>query len=804
MLKNYLKIGWRNLMKDKTFTFLNVLGLSLAFGVAILLSMAAFFDLSFDTFHEHRENIYQVYYAEQTTKGTEVGVTCPMPLAPSLQEEIPGITNISRYVTEGHVVIYNQKELNLSSLYVDEDFFEMFSFPVLKGKQQALLAEKGSVVLTETTAKKLFGKEEAVGKVVRLLVNGKEKPFNVSAVLKNIPSQSTMTFELALRFDNHPAYGDIKDNWGNRNHEVFAQLQEGISMADIEVAKRAFTKQHFQNYIESAKRDGARPDADGEYKQLHLLPFQDRHFVNYYNGTAEVSRTYPYLILGIALLILFIACVNFVNMGIAKSSQRLKEIGMRKTLGAQKKQLFFQFWSESLLVFLVSVLLGIALSVLLLDSFKTLFRTAVSFEMVTKPLVIIGFLMVLLLITLLVGGYPAVILSRLGTIQSLKGKLAASGKNRVRDFLMILQFGIAIVLISGTLVLWSQLEYMRDKDLGFNKEQVLAFPIDGKKNSYDAVRLLREELQENPNILSISGSDNNLGLGKDGSSYTSILGFEYRNRTIKTHMLVVDYDYVETLDLNLVSGRSFNRDFSTDSLAVIINETMAKELGEQDPHTARITMGDSTVYSVIGVMKDHHFQGLNREIAPLTLFIKPDWDLYYAYVKIAPTQMMATVEQIENAWARIEPNATFLGSFLDENMDRTFRREKIMTTMISSGSLLAIALSCIGLFAISLLVVAERTKEIGVRKVVGASISSITFMLTKDFLKLVLFAFLAAAPVAWWFITQWLEGYPYRIELNIWFFLGAGLLAVCIALLTVGAKTIKAAMQNPVKSLRTE
>ncbi len=804
MLKNYLKIGWRNLMKDKTFTFLNILGLSLAFGVAILLAMAAFFDLSYDKFHEHRENIYQVYNSEQTVKGAEASVTSPIPLAPSLREEVPGIEKVSRYVTEGHVAIYGEKELNLSSLYVDEDFFEMFSFPVLEGKQQALLSEKASLVITEKTAKKLFGENEALGKVVRLMVNGKETPFAVTSVIENIPPQSTMTFELVLRFDNHPSYEAIKDNWGNKNHEVFAQLQKGVNAADFEIATRAFTNRHYKNQIDNAKRNGALPDAGGEYKQLHLLPFQDRRFVNYSNGTGKVSRTYPYMILGIALLILFIACVNFINMGIAKSSQRLKEIGMRKTLGAQKKQLFFQFWSESLLVFLLSVLIGVALSIVFLDSFKTLFRTAVSFEMVATPPVIIGFLLVITFITLLVGGYPALILSRLGTIQSLKGKLETTGKNRVRDFLMILQFGIAIVLISATLVLWSQLEFMRNKDLGFNKEQVLAFPIDGKKDSYEAVRLLREELKENPNILGISGSDNNLGLGKDGSSYTSILGFEYKNRTIKTHMLVVDYDYVETLDLNLVSGRSFDRNYSTDSLAVIINETMAKELGEEHPYTARITMEDSTMYSVIGVMKDHHFQGLNREIAPLTLFIKPDWDLYYAYVKIAPTNMMTTVDQVENAWARIEPNATFLGSFLDENMDRTFRREKIMTTMISSGSLLAIALSCIGLFAISLLVVAERTKEIGVRKVVGASILSITFMFTKDFLKLVLIAFLIAAPVAWWSMTKWLESYPYRIDLSIWFFVGSGILAVCIALLTVGAKTMKAAMQNPVKSLRTE
>ena len=476
---------------------------------------------------------------------------------------------------------------------------------------------------------------------------------------------------------------------------------------------------------------------------------------------------------------------------------------MRKTLGAQKKQLFLQFWSESFLVFMVAVGIGIVLSVLFLNQFKTLFRTGVTFEAVITPVVILCFIGILLLITMFVGGYPAFMLSKLGTIQALKGKLESTGKNRVRDALMVIQFSIAITLISGTLVLWGQLEYMRDKELGFNKEQVIAFPLNGKKDTYEAVQLLREELKGNPDILSVSGSDNILGMGKDGSAYTSRFGFDYKGRGVKTNMLIVDHDYTKTLDLDIVQGRDFSREYATDSLSLVINETMALELGEENPLNAKI-MIDSALYSVIGVVKDYNFQRLNRKIEPITFFMNNDWDLYYAYVKTAPGTASKSIKAVEQAWASVEPNATFLGSFLDENIDRTFRREKVMTTMITSGSILAIVLSCIGLFAISLLIVSQRTKEIGVRKVVGASVTSITFMLTKDFLKLVGIAFLIAAPIAWWFMQQWLEDYPYRINLNVWFFIGAGLLAAIIALLTVGGRTIKAALQNPVKSLRTE
>ncbi len=804
MFKNYLKITWRNLVKDKTFTLINVLGLSVAFGVAILLSMAAFFDLGYNNFHENGDDIYQVYTVVQAPKGPEATTSQPAPLASALKEEVPGVANITRFLEQEALTLYKEKEINFDAAWLDSAFFDMFTFPVLKGNKDNPLQEKNSVVVTENTANALFGAEEAVGKTVAILIDGVEEPFTVSAVIGNHENQNTLEFDIAIPFENHEGYANSIETWNAQYHAVYMQLQPEISVQQFESNTLPLTQLHYSSNSERLKRDGAVPNEAGQFFQIRLLPLKDIRFTSFGNGFAEVSRAVPFLILGVAFLILFIAGVNFINMSIAKSAQRLREIGMRKTLGAQKMQLFFQFWSESLLVFLISVAIGAALSFLLIDEFRTIFRTAISFEMLMSPTIIIGFFLVVFVITLVVGGYPALLLSRLGTIQSLKGKLETSGSNRVRNVLMVVQFGIAILLISGTLVLWSQVDYMRNKDLGFDKEQVLSFPIDGKKNPYDAVQLLREELTGNPNVFGVSASDNNLGRGKDGSQSTSVWGFDYKGKGVRTHALTVDYDYFETLGLELIAGRSFDKNYPGDTQAVIINERMAKEIGETDPLTASLPMSDSLRSPIIGVVKDYNFQDISKAIAPLTFFLDRESGLSYAFVKVAPVNMAKTFDAVEAAWKKIEPNAAFLGSFLDENIDNTFVREKKMATMITSGSILAIALSCIGLFAMSLLIVAQRTKEIGVRKVLGASVSSITVLLTKDFLQLVLISFVIATPIAWWFLRGWLENYENKIELNVWFFAIAGILAMAIAFFTVGSRTITAAMQNPVRSLRDE
>ena len=801
MFKNYLKIAWRNLIKDKTFTFINVIGLSVAFGVAILLFMAGFFELSYNSFHKNGDRIYEVYSVQQSPKGPQAGTTMPSPFAKSLQNEVPGIEKITRVLDVSTMALYKDKEINLDAVWVDPDFFSMFTFPIINGISNGL-QDISSVVITENASKKIFGNSNSVGKTFNLLISGIEKPFTVSAVVGNNPTNSTLDFEIAIRFENNPEYASTIDEWDSQYHSVYAQLQNDVSVAQFEQNTQEFVNLHYKEAIENLKRDGAVANANGKYRELKLLPLKDVRFTSFRKGYAAISRSTPIIILGIAGLILFIACVNFINMSIAKSAQRLKEIGIRKTLGVKKKQLFFQFWGESLFIFLIAITIGIILSVLLLDNFKSIFRTAVTLDIVTSPLVIIAFIAIILLITLIVGGYPAILLSRIGTIQSLKGKLDTSGKNRVRDVLMIVQFGIAILLITATLILRSQIEYMRNKDLGFNKEQVVSIPLNGKKNSYSALQLLKQELNGNPDILGVSGSDNNLGRGKDGSQSFSMMGFDYKGRTVSTNFLVVDYEYIPTLDVEMVMGRNFNS--PADSLGVIINEAMAKELGEEDPLTAQLEINDGVYYPVLGVVKDYHFQELDRAINPLTYYMSKDWDLTYAYVKVASSNMANSFDAIEDAWHKIEPNAEFLGSFLDENIDRTFQREKSMATLITSGSVIAIVLSCIGLFAMSMLIVSQRTKEIGIRKVVGASVFSVTYILTKDFLKLVLVAFIIASPIAWWVMNEWLQNYAFRIDLSVWFFIISGFLALIIALATIGTRTIKAARQNPVKSLRTE
>ncbi|MBC2844726.1 ABC transporter permease [Winogradskyella flava] len=804
MFKNYFKIAIRNLWKERVFTSLNVLGLTVAFGVAILLAMYATFQLSFDKFHANGDNLYQVHMTWQIPKGTEVGTSQPTPFAEALKSEVPGVKRITRHFEDEALTIYKDKELGLDALFVDADFFEMFSFSMIQGQTSNLLKDSKSVVITKETARKLFKEENPIGKTISILINGAKEPFTVSAVSADMPDASSITYDIAIPFSKNPAFEETKERWNAQYHEVYIELDNQVSTKAFEENSRNFTNLQYKSAIEKLKRDGAQPNANGDFLQLGLLPVKDLRFVNYDKGYVEISRSKVNIVSGIALLILFIACVNFINMGIAKSSKRLREIGMRKALGAEKRQVFLQFWLESLVVFLFSTGLGILLSFLLKNSFQTIFRTSATLNVLFTPTILITALLLVLIISLIVGGYPAVLLNRLTTVQSLKGKLDSTGNNRLRNTLIVVQFGIAILLISGTFVLKGQLDYMRNKDLGYNKQQVFSFPLNGKKNSYDVVKLLREDLLNQTNILGVSGSDNNLGRGKDGSQYTSVWGFDYKGRSVRTNTLTVDYDYIKTLGLQLLKGRSFDASRESDAQAIIINESMARELSEENPLSVLIPVTDSLNYSVVGVVKDYHFKDISKTIEPLSLFLNREEGLKYAFVKVAASDMVNSVHLIEQAYKNIEPNAAFLGSFLDENVDRTFRREKNMAALITSGSVVAIILSCIGLFAMSMFITIQRTKEIGIRKVVGASVSAITVLLTKDFLKLIGIAFIIATPIAWWATSEWLQSYPYRMELNLWIFIAAGALALIIAVITISQRTIRAAIANPVKSLRTE
>ena len=803
MLKNYFKIAFRNLWKNRVFTLLNILGLTVAFCVATLLSISSLDTLSQDQFHINKDNLYQVYATEQSSDGPEIKASRSIPFAPTIKKEVPGIHNITRHLEENILVYSGDKSLQFNGSYVDKSFLELFSFSVLKGDNQPL-NDKNSVAITKEAAEKLFNSTDIIGETLLLDKNGIKKAFIIKAVLNDIPNNSSIGFDVLIPFENSSGYNSNIDRWGSRNHSVYLQLANNVSALQFEERSRDFAAKHYQEVITNAKRDGFAKDANEQYLQFRLFPFKDSAFATYKGGIIRASRTMPYLVIAIALLILFIASVNFINMTVAKSSQRLQEIGMRKTLGASKQQLFAQLWIESVFIFAISLVLGLLLGYGLLNDFQTLFRTDGSFSTLLRPNIVVTLTGIILVITALAGGYPAFLLSKLGTLTALKGKMNVKSGSRLRNTLMIIQFGIAILLISGTLVLNNQISFLRQMDLGFNKSSVVSIPFNGELDSRTALSRLRNELESQSEIISVTAADNNLGRGKDGSGYTSVSGFDYEGRGIKTHNLTVDYDYTQTLGMEIIKGRNFSRDYASDSLSMVINETMAKQYGKDNPLDVNITFDDSTHYSVIGVVKDYNFQGLQREVAPITMFMDSRTDFYYAFVKVNSKNIVSAFDKIESAWKSIEPNTPFLGSFLDENIDRTFRREKTLSTIITSGSIVAIILSCIGLFAISMIMVNERTKEIGVRKIVGASVLGLTKLLLQDFIKLVLLAFAIAAPLAWWMSYKWLEDYPYKISLNIDLFLLAGFITVFIAILTISFKTFKAALQNPVNSLRSE
>lgn len=806
MIKNYLTIAWRNLWKHRTFSLIIVAGMSVAFAAAILLSLTAYNELTFDQFHHNKEHLYQVYEEEHRTNGVERSATMPAPLTPALKKEYSDIVRISRYGSgASDLVRYQEKELDMSVRAVDPDFLSMFTFPVVAGNKTAPLKELTDVVLTETAAKNLFGDTAAVGKTIQMNMDGEWKGMQVSAVIKDFPNTSSFKFDVLTRFENYPGYHQNMDRWDNSNHEVYIQLNKPVTQASMEKRLPAFSHKYMAEKIKELKRDGAKPDADGELVRLRLIPFTDIHFTTISNTGAGVNKFYAYLLLIIAGFILFIACVNFVNLSLARSFTRAKEIGLRKVMGALRWQLIAQFWGEALIVSLLALIAGVGLAYWLLPSYKSVFsQGGLSLQTLISPVFLLYMLGGFLLITLLAGGYPAWVVSAFNTVLTMKGKITTGKRNYLRNTLMVVQFVLSSLLIISTFIAWQQLQYLRSKPLGYNKQEIISIPIGSTVESEKAINVLRAKLAQEPQVISVSAADINIGRGRDGSSQTSIVGFDYKDRSVKSHWQLIDYDYLKTMGIPLVAGRDFNREYGTDSLAVIINEQMAKLLGEKDPVGIMLPIEPTVKLQVVGVVKDFHFKSLHQEIAPLTMTIRRDWPLQYVFVRVQPGSLTASLEAVKKAWSAIDPKSLFAASFLDENTDRQYQKETKLSKIFMSGALLTILISCMGLFAIVLLVIVQRTREIGIRKVLGAGVPHIVALVSKDFIKLVLIGFVIAAPIAWFGMNKWLQDFAYRVQIQWWVFVLAGAVALLIAFITLSLQSIKAALKNPVKSLRSE
>lgn len=806
MLLNYLKIAWRNLWKSKVLTSVNILGLAVAFGTGLLLSLTAFHELSYDRFHEHKAHLYALYTSIQQPNGVEQRSNMPMPLTPAIKQEYPEVKAASRYLNAGSTARYNDKIYDADIKFVDPDFLRMFSFPIVKGDSRQPLGGLDHIAITEYMAKKTFGKEEAVGKQLALRLNDQWKSFVVSAVISDFPDNSSMKFDVLCRFEANPEYAAQKDEWNSSTHVVFIQLADNATRQAFEKRSRAFVNKYFATSIRDLKRDGAAPSKEGDFMQMGLIPITELHF-NSITPFGEMSSYLPYILLLIAGFILFIACVNFINLSIARAFSRAREIGMRKILGALRLQLITQLWGEALLVCLLSLIVGIGLAYGFLPGYNALFNNKLSLSQLGQPLFLAAAIVMFGLVTLLAGGYPAWVIARFNTVKVLKGNLSAGGRsNRVRNMLMMLQFVISSLLICCTLIAWQQLNYLRKKPLGFNKEQVISIPVGDQIDAQQALRQMRSRLANKPGILSITGTDLNLGRGRDGSAGTSIMGFDYKGHTVRSHWLRVDYDYATTMGLKLVAGRDFSPQYGTDSNALVINEKMAQQLGGVTAALgARLPVEDSaSAMEVIGIVKDFHFKSLGQEIAPLSMTMQRSWTMHYIFIKVRPDNLPGSMETVRKTWLGAYPTSNFQASFLDENVSRQYEREDRFSKIFVSAAVLSIIISCMGLFAISVLVMTQRTREIGVRKVLGASVTGIVVLLSKDFIRLVLLSILIATPIAWYAMSRWLENYAYAIRIQTWIFVIAGGIAVVIALLTVSIQSVRAALMNPVRAIRTE
>jgi len=804
MFKNYLKIAWRNLTKHKAYTAINLVGLIVAFTSSILVFLSAYFDLSYDGFHANANNIYRTLNQVQTAEGVKYGSSMAYPLAPTLKKEFSEVKYAARLKYGSGAIRYNGKDYNKSIRTTDPDFLKMFSFPMVSGNADNALNGLSNIVISKYMAKVVFGAEDPMNKTVQVKLDNVWANFIVTGVISDFPDNSSINYDGLIRIENAGDYVQNKNEWNNQQHNVFIQLADNVSQPQFEKKIQSFLTKNNPLSPEDIQKLNVKPDKFGNYATLVLTPLKDVHFFD--NSTGGAKKTYVYTLFLLAFFIMLIASINFINLSIARSFTRAKEVGVRKSIGANKRQLFLQIWGESVLVCAIAFIIGLLIAYLLLQPFRNLFNTLLPFSFIAQPVTLLFILGCFLLVSLVSGGYPALVMSGFNTIEILKGKLTLKKRGGLRNALIVIQFSIAILLICSTVIVLQQLNYLRKMPLGYDKQQVISVPINSSIEGGKFVEKMRNHFLMDNNVMAISGTSINIGDGLDNSSNRQSYSFDYGDKAIQTDWVFVDYGYLKTLDMKLISGRDFDKAFATDAAtAIIINESMAKKMGDKDvvgkfiwPDTSQPKL------QVVGVIPDFHLYSPYEKVEPLTMQIGHSTSIGYALLRLKTGTMVSIMEKVKKFWKSEFPDKEFQGSFLDENTERWYKKEQQLSTIYSIAAAIAIIISCMGLFAIALLMIEQRIKEIGVRKSLGASIQSIVTMLSKDFVKLVVVAIIIATPIAWYAMSNWLKDFAYRIQIQWWVFAVTGIGAIAIALLTVAYQSIKAAMMNPVKSLRSE
>ena len=809
MFRNYVKVAWRNLFRNKVFSLLNVIGLATGLACFLLISLYVLDELTFDRYYPNSQRIYRIN-ADIRFGGGDMHMpfTSDM-MGQVLKNDYPQIEDYTRiYNSNGSKLIKKGDEYVNERLVanVDSTFFRVFQLKSLQGDTRHALDEPNTVVISESAAKKYFGSTQAVGKTLETNDNTKTI-YKVTAVVQDQPQSSHFRFDFFFSMKN------LHYNWGqylSHNFRTYLLLKPGI---DYKTFEKNFV-QYIDKYCLPVAKQFMQIKSMDEFQkagnklEYSLIPVRDIHL---YSGRPfEIipggNIQYVYIFSAVALFILLIACINFMNLTTARSAGRAREVGIRKVLGTEQRDLIAQFLIESILMAVLSLAFALAIALLVLPLFNSIAGKTMTMQNLLSPIALPLLIALPLVVGLLAGSYPAFFLSRFRPIEVLKGKLNLGAKSgSLRSVLVVFQFATSILLIIGTIVIYRQLNYIQTKDLGFNKDQVLI--VDGLHALNGNVNAFKEK------VLHLSGVSSGtlssfLPVTESARSDQTFSKGAVMDATsgIDMQTWYIDYDYMKTIGIQMAKGRNFSRDFPSDSSAVIINETTAKFLGYADPVGQKIyTTGDNNTminYTIIGVVKNFNFETLHQNIGPLSFFLSSRGD--EGSFKVSTTNIPPLLAQVEAAWKTMAPGMPFSYRFLDEAFGHMYQSEERVGKIALVFSVLAILIACLGLFGLASFIAEQRTKEIGIRKVLGASVRGIVLLLSRDFIILVVVAFVIAAPLAWWTMGSWLKDFVDRISIGAWVFGLAGLIALLIAVGTVSFQAIRAAIMNPVKSLKTE
>ncbi len=811
MFKNYVKVAWRNISRHKGYSFLNIIGLAVGMACALFILFWVQDELSFDRFHANAGTLYRVEQDQATGQGKFHVPVTPFPLGPALKAEIPEIKDATRAARPGDLLVRYGENAFFESrvIAVDPQIFQMFTFPLLKGDPMTALNRPGSLVISEDMARKYFAGADPMGKNVTI---NNSHAFTVTGVLKNIPRNSSLSFDMLVPFDFIKTLGQYNDSMGDNEIVTFVQLNPQSNAATAaEKITRLVTDRivvEIGNDPELQKKIQSDPALRKRFENYRgpdfmLMPLADLRLFAYFGFSRnDMGIQYVYTFSIIALFVLLIACINFMNLATARSANRAKEVGLRKVVGAQRKSIIGQFYCESILTALLATAVSLVLVLLFLPVFNTLSGKMMTLASLLQGRSLLGILAVTLFTGIIAGSYPALFLSSFQPANVLKAGRSGGAKGALlRKSLVVLQFGMSILLLIGMGVVARQIDYMRNKKLGYDKEQLIYLPLRGE--TFSSYATLKEQLLRNPRVLNVTATHQEpTEIGSNGSSA------DWDGKDPSQKYLIgyaaVDFDYPETLKIEMAAGRTFSRKYATDSgRAWMVNEEVTKLMGI-DPAAAigkRFNWGvDGTI---VGVMKNFHYQSVRNAIEPLAVIVAPE-ELRFAIVRLKAGDIPAALEDVKRTWANVFPQYPSEYRFFDEDFGRMYQDDERMGALLKVFAGLAVIIACLGLFGLASYIAEQRTKEIGVRKFLGASSSGIVVLLSTQFAKWVLLANLLAWPCAYILMKNWLQGFAYRSAIAWWLFALTGTGTLAIALLTVSFQAFRAARQNPVDSLRYE